>query len=294
MWSSASGAQTSARARAQSKREQSSCNRFHPPRSSTVACRRALVENRHVRATTSTETFAASDGAEVRVLVASPHDADSRAAVVLIPDVRGIYDHFVEVAQRFASEGLTTGVLDLYSREGAPEIAGVEDALAWMAELSDVRVLDDVRGCVAHMAVRSDPAATRVGVTGFCMGGQYALMAACTVPGIAACVSWYGMLRHPRRSSHKLADPLDMAAKLGCPYLGLFGEQDALIPLEHVHALETTLGNLDVDAQVVSYRDAGHAFFNDSRPEMYVASASADAWPRAVAFFRRHLIDTDC
>jgi carboxymethylenebutenolidase len=240
--------------------------------------------------TTSTETFAGADGADVRVVVVSPRNADERAALVLIPDVRGVYAHFLDVARRFASVGLPTGVLDPYSREGAPEIAGVEDALAWMAELSDRRVLDDVHACVAHMGARTGSDSTRVGVTGFCMGGQYALMAACAVADVAACVSWYGMLRHPRRTEHKLEDPIDMAARLTCPYLGLFGENDALIPLEQVRTLETTLKGLPIEAQIVTYADAGHAFFNDSRPETYVETAARDAWTRAVAFLRRHLL----
>jgi carboxymethylenebutenolidase len=250
--------------------------------------------------TFTTATFVGIDGSELDAVVATAAGGGKRPALVLIPDVRGVYQHFIDVAGRFATEGYTTAVLDPYSREGAPTIASIDDALAWMAELPDRRVLDDVASCVRYLASRADVDGDRIGVTGFCMGGQYALMAACDVPGLAACVSWYGMLRHPRRSRHKLADPLDMLATLGCPYLGLFGERDALIPADQLATLRARLekaaesarpGKRALDARVITYPEAGHAFFNDARPEMYVESAAHDGWSNAVAFLRSHLGD---
>jgi len=114
-------------------------------------------------------------------------------------------------------------------------------------------------------------------------------MAGCSLDGFAACVSWYGMLRHAIHTEHKLDDPLDSIRSLRCPYLGFFGEQDALIPASQVAELRAELGRLSVESQIVTYPQAGHAFFNDSRPAGYVAEAAEDAWPRALAFFTKHL-----
>jgi carboxymethylenebutenolidase len=130
----------------------------------------------------------------------------------------------------------------------------------------------------------------RVGVTGFCMGGQYALMAACTVARLAACVSWYGMLRYAETDDSKPADALTLAPRLGCPYLGLFGGDDPLIPRADVEELRAILARHGKTFEIRVYPGAGHAFFNHTRPDAYRPDAAADAWPRAVAFLRRHLL----
>lgn len=223
------------------------------------------------------------------MIVSSPADAGPRPAILLIPDVRGIYDHFVDVAQRFAAHGFVVATIDLYTREGAPEIADVESALRWMADLDDRRVLGDIDAYRRKLAARDDVDSDAVGITGFCMGGQYALMAACHLDGFAACVSWYGMLRHAITTERKLPDPLDSACSLSCPYLGLFGETDGLIPMEQVDQLRNIVAALPQATEIVSYANAGHAFFNDSRPAGYVADAAQDAWGRALAFFRTQL-----
>jgi carboxymethylenebutenolidase len=80
-----------------------------------------------------------------------------------------------------------------------------------------------------------------------------------------------------------------MVSRLGCPYLAFFGEDDEIIPAIDVEALRARTAHARHPVEIVSYPGAGHAFFNDSRPEMYREPAARDAWPRAVSFFRRHL-----
>jgi carboxymethylenebutenolidase len=121
------------------------------------------------------------------------------------------------------------------------------------------------------------------------MGGQYALMSACTVPHIAACVSFYGMLRYAEKTTIKPESALDLAPRLNCPYLGLFGEDDALIPRADVKELESILRRTGKNFQTKVYTGAGHAFFNDTRPDVYRPEAAKDAWTRALTFFRAHL-----
>jgi carboxymethylenebutenolidase len=230
-------------------------------------------------------------GAGVRVKghVARPDGVTRAPGLVLIPDVRGLTDHYRDVARRFAAEGFCTLVVDLYSREGAPELPDMPSVFAWIEALPDPRVLGDVGAAVAYLASRPDVRADRIGITGFCMGGQYALMAACTVPGLAACVSWYGMLRYPQKNERKPASPLELAPRLACPYLGLFGAEDALIPNGDVAELRAILERAGKRFEIVSYPGAGHAFFNDTRPDAYRPDAAADGWRRAIGFFATHL-----
>ena len=215
--------------------------------------------------------------------------SDRVPGLVLIPDVRGLTDHYRDVARRFAREGFFTLVVDLYSREGAPDLPDMPSVFAWIESLPDPRVLGDVGAAVAYLATRREVRGDRIGITGFCMGGQYALMAACTVPGLAACVSWYGMLRYPEKNQRKPVSPLELAPGLACPYLGLFGADDALIPNADVAELRAILEREKKRCEIVSYPGAGHAFFNDTRPDAYRPDAAADGWRRALAFLRNHL-----
>ena len=159
----------------------------------------------------------------------------------------------------------------------------------WLRDLPDPRVLGDLGGAVHFLASRREVRGDRIGITGFCMGGQYALMAACSVDGLAVCVSWYGMLRYAETSPAKPISPLELAPRLRCPYLGLFGADDAIIPLADVDELRAKLARQQHPAEIHVYPGAGHAFFNDTRPDAYRPEAAADGWRRAVAFLHQHL-----
>jgi carboxymethylenebutenolidase len=235
-----------------------------------------------------TVTFPGDDTMLSGVL-ARPTGAGRYPGLVLVPDVRGVSPHFVDVAGRFAAAGFVTLVSDLYVREGAPDLADLLAVFRWMRQLPDRRVLADLRSAVAYLAGRPGVQPAAIGITGFCMGGQYALMAACRVPGLAACVSWYGMLRYDALDETKPESPLAMVPGLGCPYLGLFGDEDAIIPTADVAALRTALTGAGKAFEIVSYPGAGHAFFNDARPDAYQPAAAADAWPRALHFLHAHL-----
>ncbi len=214
---------------------------------------------------------------------------ERRPAVIIVHDVHGLSEHYRDIACRFANEGIFALAVDLYSREGAPVLPNAEAAFAWMSRLSDRRVLADIDAAARFLRSRPEVRTRSIGITGFCMGGQYALMAACSVMGLAACVSFYGMLRYAEKTELKPQSPLDLAADLSCPYLGLFGEDDALIPRADIKELESILRRHGKTFQTKIYRDAGHAFFNDQRPDAYRAEAAADAWTRTLAFFHTHL-----
>ena len=238
---------------------------------------------------TSEDVTYRRDGDTLKAYAAWPDGPADLGAVIVIPDVRGLTAHYRDIARRFAGEGFFALAVDLYSREGPPELPDMAAVTRWIRQLPDPRVLADLGAAVKFLANRPETARRPVGITGFCMGGQYALMAACSVPGLAACVSWYGMLRYDERDAAKPASPLDLAPRLACPYLGLFGEEDGLIPPSDVEALRDILSAAGKDFEIRTYAGAGHAFFNDTRPDAYRPGAAADAWPRAIAFFRRHL-----
>ena len=229
------------------------------------------------------------EGDRLRGYAAWPAAAAPFPAVIVIHDVRGLYEHYRDVTRRFAAEGFLTFALDLYSREGAPDLTDMAAVFRWMRALPDRRILGDIGAAVRFLSARPDVRPGAIGITGFCMGGQYALMAACTGAPLAACVSWYGMLRYAETNATKPASPLDLAPNLGCPYLGLFGAEDGLIPSADVDELRAILTRAGKTFEIRTYPGAGHAFFNDSRADAYRPQAAADGWRRAVAFLRRHL-----
>jgi carboxymethylenebutenolidase len=226
-------------------------------------------------------------GARLRGHLALPAGA-AGPGLILVPDVRGLSDHYRDVAQRFAAEGFVTLAVDLYSREGAPDLADLEAIMRWMAALPDARVLGDLTAAVRYLRARADRRGG-IGIAGFCMGGQYALLAACTGTPLDACVSWYGMLRYAQPTPHRPLGPLDVASELSCPYLGFFGAADALVPLADLDALHAILTRGAKRFTLRTFAGCEHAFFNDTRPDAYRPEAAAESFRLAVAFLHRHL-----
>jgi carboxymethylenebutenolidase len=215
--------------------------------------------------------------------------------VVVLHDVWGLYDHFRDIAQRFAAEGFVALAVELYRDLGTPKI---EDPGAFMRVLSDPDMLAKIARAVR--AVREHPSNTtgRAGVVGFCMGGMYTLLAGARVEGVAAAVPFYGILSHAHGllfdaqgldPAKKPEEPLDAARSLACPLLAFFGTEDGFIPLSDVRELERRLSAVTPATEVVVYEGAGHAFFNDTRPAAYRKEAAGDAWQRTLEFLRTHL-----
>ncbi len=218
------------------------------------------------------------------------HPGAAAPGVVMIPDVWGLSDHYRDLAGRLAAEGFAVLAVDPYRRTGAPEIASPAEALAWIRSLSDPLVLETLQEARDRLA--ADPSCEgRVGITGFCMGGQYAILGACEGRGFDACVPFYGMLRYAEDLGPpgKPRSPLAALADLRCPLLGLYGAEDHLIPLADVEELREQLAKSGQPGEVRLYPGAGHAFVNETRPEMHRPEAAADAWWRLVAFLREHL-----
>lgn len=221
--------------------------------------------------------------------LAHPDEGGPRPGVVMLPDVWGLSDHTRDLARRLAGDGFGVLALDIYRRLSEVSIS---DPGPWMRSLSDPQMLDDVGAAVALLNGDPATAGRKVGVTGFCMGGMYALLAACECEGLSASAPFYGLLSHEHGILHaeegldparKPRQPIDAAQDLACPLLALYGDRDEHVPLSDVRRLERTA------AEVVVYPGAGHAFMNDTRPEAYKPEIAARAWAAMLEFFRKHL-----
>ena len=214
----------------------------------------------------------------------------SKPGVVIVPDVWGVSDLYRRIAQRLAGEGFATLVVDPYRYTGRDGLTP-ETALPFIAQLEDAKVLRALQEAIDALAASPAVRGQKVALVGFCMGGQYALLAACTCRGLSACAPFYGMVRYAAGLdvAKKPRQPLDAIPDLTCPLLGLYGAEDALIPVADVEELKRRLAATKHAHELHVYPGAGHAFANDTRPEAYRPAAAADAWSRLVPFLRAQL-----
>ena len=196
--------------------------------------------------------------------------------VIVLQEWWGLVDHIKDVADRFAAEGFVALAPDLYRGEST---TSPDDAGKLMMALDIGRVEKDLRGAVRHLQGHEAVTAAKVGTVGFCMGGQLSLYAACENPAVGACVVFYGI--HPNVKPN--------LAALEAPVLGFFAERDAFVPPEAARQLERDLAAAGKSADVTVFDGADHAFFNDTRPDVYDAARAAECWSRMLAFCREHV-----
>jgi carboxymethylenebutenolidase len=206
-----------------------------------------------------------------KAYVASPQ-SEVNAAVILIHEWWGINDHIRDLAGRYAKERYLCVAPDLYRGRVA---ADTEQASALMQALEIDDGLETIRQAIA--AAEDTYQIKQFAITGYCMGGTFALRAACEIPELKAAAPFYGDI--PEES---------VLAKLRTPTLFIAGKRDAWINPAKVNTLKEIAAKYNLPVEVVSY-DADHAFFNDTRPAVYNAEAAADAWRRVLAQFRKHL-----
>jgi carboxymethylenebutenolidase len=197
--------------------------------------------------------------------------------VVVIQEWWGLVPHVKDVADRFAREGFVALAPDLYHGNAADE---PDEAGKLMMALRVDEAAKDLRGAVDYLLGEGSASGDKVGVVGFCMGGQLALYAGTVYPEkVGAVVDFYGI--HP-----SVQPDLD---RLQAPVMGNFAEKDAYAPPEAARALEGQIKQRGVATDFKVYQGQDHAFFNDTNPEVYHKESAADAWQRTLAWFKRHL-----
>ncbi|MBI3457651.1 MAG: dienelactone hydrolase family protein [Candidatus Rokubacteria bacterium] len=219
--------------------------------------------------------------------LARPGDAGPRPAVVVIQEIWGLTPHIKDVADRFAREGYVALAPDMYSREGGAPSEDLEILRKFAFTIPDRRIVADLRAACAYLRRRPEVRADRIAAIGFCMGGAWALLLACHEP-IQAVADFYGRVRYPELTDVKPKHPIDYAADLRCPLLGIFAGADQGIPVEDARDLEAAGRRHGKTVEFHVYDGAPHAFFNDHR-ESYREKEARDAWAKTLAFFGRCL-----
>ncbi len=219
-----------------------------------------------------TETLnLSSTNGDTTAFVVRPENGNLKA-VILIHEWWGLNDHIKDIAGRYAAEGFTAIAPDLYRGRIATD---PDSASTMMHDLAIEDGLDTIRQTI--LTARNHYDISRFGITGFCMGGTFALRAACEVEGFAAAVPFYGDI--PEES---------VLRKLKVPTVFVSGTRDGWITPEKVLELEKAAEKYELPLESFKY-DADHAFFNDTRPEVFDETAAQNAWAHAIAFFGSRL-----
>jgi carboxymethylenebutenolidase len=215
----------------------------------------------------------------MRAFVAAPQAKEKRPAIIIVQEWFGLTDHIKDNARRYAREWYVAIAPDLYSRLGHPLTTDAGEAGKLMNTLKQEDGLNDLNETVAYLKSAPEVDVARIGVTGFCMGGSYALMLPCVNPEIKAAAPFYGQVPNPDTPLQKLA----------CPLLYVYGEDDGWITKADVQRLAAALKKYGKAGEIKTYPGASHAFFRDTDPSVYRPDAAKDAWARAKAFFKQHL-----
>jgi carboxymethylenebutenolidase len=215
-----------------------------------------------------------SDGTQAQGYLARPAGDGPFPAVIVLQEWWGLNDHIKDVADRFAGAGFVALAPDLYHGQVASE---PDEARKLVMGLDLPRAVHEMVAAVNYLCGRAD--VRTIGAIGFCMGGSLALLLASKTPRLGAVASFYG--------GRQLDD--DDLMRIACPILAVYGGQDQGIPpalIEHQREIWT---RTNVPHEIIVYTDAGHAFFNDTRPQAYDPSAASDVWERTLAFFHKQL-----
>ncbi len=237
------------------------------------------------------------DAGEVKVPVADgsipayramPDKGGPFATVLVVQEIFGVHEHIKDICRRFAKLGYFAIAPELYAREGNPaQISDIKELIAKIvSKVPDAQVMSDLDASVAYAKSTGKADTAKLAVTGFCWGGRITWLYAAHNPDLKAAVAWYGPIDRPRTALQPKY-PIDLAADLKCPVLGLYGGADQSIPVESVERMAAACKAAGKTCAIRVYPGAPHGFNADYRPS-YRPEAAKDGWTRMLAWFKEY------
>ncbi|HVX10721.1 MAG TPA: dienelactone hydrolase family protein [Pirellulales bacterium] len=219
---------------------------------------------------------------------AMPEKGGPFPVALVVQEIFGVHEHIKDVCRRLAKQGYLAIAPELYARQGdVSKITDFREIFSKVvSKVPDAQVMSDLDATVAWAEKSKKGDVARLGITGFCWGGRIVWLYAAHNSKLKAGVAWYGRLVGDKDELHP-KHPVDIAASIKCPVLGLYGEADTGIPLESVEKMRAALKEGKQSAEIVVYPDTPHAFFADYRPS-YRAEPAADGWKRMLKWFGDH------
>lgn len=227
-----------------------------------------------------------ADG-EIPAYRARPETGRNFPVVIVVQEIFGVHEHIKDLCRRLAKKGYYAIAPALYARQGDP--AGIENIQTLIrdivAKVPDAQVLTDIDSTLAF-AGQNGGNVKKAAITGFCWGGRVVWLYAAHNPNIKAGAAWYGrVVGEPGELQPK--HPIDIAASLTVPVLGLYGGKDQGIPLESLDKMRAALKPGKSKSEIIVYPNAQHGFNADYRPSYGKADAE-EAWGKMLAWFKKH------
>ena len=210
--------------------------------------------------------------------------------VLVVQEIFGVHEHIKDVCRRLAKLGYFAIAPELYFRQGdVSKMTDNQEIFAKVVDhVPDSQVMSDFDAAVVWANATGKADTAKLGITGFCWGGRITWTYCVHNPKVRAGVAWYGRLVAPAKAPLQPAYPVELAPHLKVPVRGLYGGQDASIPLEHVEQMRAALKSAgNTTSEIIVYSEAPHAFFADYRPN-YRKEAAEDGWKQMQAWFKQH------
>jgi len=226
-------------------------------------------------------------GGDMPGYAAMPAAGKGFPTVLVVQEIFGVHEYIRDICRRLAKQGYLAVAPELYFRVGDPSgIADIPTLLSTIvAKVSEDQVMADLDATALWAAANGgDPG--RLGITGFCWGGRQVWLYAAHSPKVKAAVAWYGRIEGDK-GANAPRNPLDIAADIKAPTLGLYGGADQGIPVDSVERMRQALKAAKVESEIVIYPDTPHAFHADYRPS-YREGPAKDGWARALGWLKAH------
>jgi carboxymethylenebutenolidase len=227
-------------------------------------------------------------GGEIPGYRAMPRTGGPFDVILVVQEIFGVHEYIRDVCRRLAKQDYLAVAPDLYSRQGdVMKLADINEIVTKVvSKVPDAQVMSDLDATVSWAERSGKGDIGKVGITGFCWGGRITWLYCSHNPKVKAGVAWYGRLIG-QTNERQPKYPIDIAATLKVPVLGLYGGEDQGIPLETVERMRRALKSSSSLSEIIVYPGAPHGFHADYRPS-YRKEAAEDGWKRLLEWFRRH------
>ncbi len=207
--------------------------------------------------------------------------------VLVVQEIFGVHEHIKDVCRRLAKAGYFVLAPEMFVRQGdVSRLKSIDEIRPVVAKVPDSQVMSDLDAAVAFAAASGHANVEKLAITGFCWGGRITWLYAAHNPKLKAGIAWYGRLTgEPSTLTPK--HPVDVAADLQAPVLGLYGGADQGIPLDTVEKMRDACRQAGKTCEIIVFDGAPHAFHADYRPS-YRAEPAKEGWARLLAWLKQH------
>jgi carboxymethylenebutenolidase len=225
---------------------------------------------------------------EIPAYRAMPAKGKSFPVALVVQEIFGVHEHIKDICRRFAKLGYMGIAPELYARQGdVSKLTDFSEIISKVvSKVPDAQVMSDLDATVAYAQKTGQANTAKLGITGFCWGGRIVWLYAAHNPQLKAGVAWYGRLVG-QSNELQPKNPIDVAAQLKAPVLGLYGEKDQGIPLDSIEKMRAALKEAKKPSEIVVFPDAPHGFHADYRPS-YRKEAAEEGWKKLQDWFKKH------